>query len=100
MGYSTHEQRNLFKSVRYSIAVDRVAGSGANVEYKAERPIRCDNTNVPDTGAFVTILSKKVVVGFRNEHGNSIFLQEQLASVHIAWGLRHRWEGRVLIGRV
>jgi len=87
MGNSTCEQRNLFEFVRHSIAVDRVTGSGTNIEHKAERPIGCDYTNVPNTGAFVTILARKIVVRFRNEHWNSIFLQEQLASVHIVWGL-------------
>lgn len=93
VGYPIRVQQNLFESIRYSITVDRITGSSADVEYKAERPIGSDNTNVPDTGASVTILVRKVVVQFGNEQGNSILFQEQLASVHIAWGLRHCWTG-------
>jgi hypothetical protein len=83
-GYFSRIYWNMFKSVRHSVAVDRVVGGDTNVEKKIKRPIGCDDTDIAYTGALVAILSRKAVVWFRHKQRVPVVFYKQLASVYVA----------------
>ena len=71
-GYFSRIYWNMFKSVRHSVAVDRVVGRDTNVEKEIKRPIRCDDTNIAYTGALVSILDRKAIVWFWHKGTRSV----------------------------